>query len=162
MMGSDLRYYGSWVCLDICPPETTPLCQRTLRRYPFSFYLKHYVNQASQISAALGGVLTLGGTNSNLYKGSIEYLNLAGPPSHWLLAVSSVTVQGKTIIIYPPSGLAAIDTGTTLIRAPTPIAASIWAQVPDFTELTGDWQGLYAFPCDTNTQFISLSAVPWI
>ncbi|KAG1727706.1 hypothetical protein EDB19DRAFT_1914088 [Suillus lakei] len=42
----------------------------------------------------------------------------------------------------PPSGLAAIDTGTTFIRAPTP---SIWAQVPGSAELTGDFQGIYTF-----------------
>jgi cathepsin D len=54
----------------------------------FSFYLERYVNQANQISAAPGGVLTLGGTNSSLYNGSIEYLNLTGPSSYWLLTVS--------------------------------------------------------------------------
>ncbi|KAG2107864.1 aspartic peptidase domain-containing protein [Suillus cothurnatus] len=128
----------------------------------FSFYLERYVNQANQISAAPGGVLTLGGTNSSLYNGSIEYLNLTGPSSYWLLTVSSVTVQGKTIPIDPLSGLAAIDTGTTLIGAPTPIAASIWAQVPGSTELTGDWQGLYAFPCDTDvTVYISFGGTNW-
>ena len=37
----------------------------------FSFYLERYVNEANQISAAPGGVLTLGGTNSSLYNGSI-------------------------------------------------------------------------------------------
>lgn len=58
---------------------------------------------------------------------------------------TAVTVQGKTITIGGPSGLAAIDTGTTLIGAPTPYAASIWAQVPGSMELSGDWQGLYAF-----------------
>jgi cathepsin D len=58
---------------------------------------------------------------------------------------TAVTAQGKTITIDAPSGLAAIDTGTTLIGAPTPFAASIWAQVPGSMELSGDWQGLYAF-----------------
>jgi cathepsin D len=58
---------------------------------------------------------------------------------------AAVTVQGKTIAVDPLSGLASIDTSTTLIGAPTPIAASIWAQVPGSTELTGNSQGLYAF-----------------
>ncbi|KAG1741308.1 hypothetical protein EDB19DRAFT_1973184 [Suillus lakei] len=58
-------------------------------------------------------------TNSSLYKGSIEYLNLADPPSHWSLAVSFI-VQGKTTTIDPPSTLAGIDTGTTFIGAPHP------------------------------------------
>ncbi|KAG1722187.1 hypothetical protein EDB19DRAFT_1835111 [Suillus lakei] len=85
---------------------------RQLREPPFSFYLKHYVNQANRISTAPGGVLTLGGTNSSLFKGSIECLNL-----------TAVTAQGKTITIDPPSSLTAIDTGTTLIGAPTSITS---------------------------------------
>ncbi|KAG1902677.1 aspartic peptidase domain-containing protein [Suillus fuscotomentosus] len=147
--------------------QTTPFWEalynaNNLSEPLFSFYLERYVNQANQISAAPGGVFTLGGTNSSLYNGSIEYLDLTGPPSYWLLTVSSVTVQGKTIAIDPLGGLAAIDTGTTLIGAPTPIAASIWAQVPGSTELSGDWQGLYAFPCDTNvTVYMSFGGTNW-
>jgi cathepsin D len=56
----------------------------------FSFYLERYVNDsANQISAAPGGVLTLAG-GTNLYNGSIEYLDsdLTGPPSYWSLTVS--------------------------------------------------------------------------
>jgi cathepsin D len=127
----------------------------------FSFYLERYVSQANN-SAAPGGMLTLGGTNSSLYTGSIEYLNMTSPSSFWLLTVSSVTVQVKTIAVDPLSGLASIDTSITLIGAPTPIAASIWAQVPGSTELTGNSQGLYAFPCDTNvTVRISFGGTNW-
>ncbi|KAG1726132.1 aspartic peptidase domain-containing protein [Suillus lakei] len=122
-----IQHKVSWVWgLNRYPPSRDhsflkALYANHLSEPPFAFYLKYYVNQASQISAAPDGVLTLGGTNSNLYKGSIDYLDLTGPPSHWLLAVSSVTVQGKTITFDLPSGLAAIDTGTTLIGAPTPL-----------------------------------------
>ncbi|KAG1727983.1 hypothetical protein EDB19DRAFT_1642717, partial [Suillus lakei] len=68
--------------------ETTPFWKPSMptvshwQNPPFSFYLKHYVNQANRIVTAPGGVLTLGGTNSSLFKGSIECLNLTGPPSH--------------------------------------------------------------------------------
>ncbi|KAG1718633.1 hypothetical protein EDB19DRAFT_2031062 [Suillus lakei] len=74
---------------------------------------QHYVNQAGRISAALGGVLTLWGTHLSLYKGSMEYLNI-------VLVTHSLTVQGDTITI---------DTGTTLIRAPTPIVATCHTNV---------------------------------
>ncbi|KAG0706693.1 aspartic peptidase domain-containing protein [Suillus ampliporus] len=128
----------------------------------FSFYLERYVNQPNVICAAPGGTLTLGGTNSSLYQGSIEYLNLTGPQSYWSLTVSSVSVQGKTINIDSSSGLAAIDTGTTLIGAPALIAASIWAQVPGSVELIGDYQGLYGFPCTTDvTVSISFGGTNW-
>ncbi|KAG1720705.1 hypothetical protein EDB19DRAFT_1917790 [Suillus lakei] len=129
-------------------PETTPLCH--LSELLFSFHLKHDVNQASQISAAQGVVLILGGV----------------PEHHWsaIALVSRFTVQGKMITIDPPSGLAirelltsplmlsaAIDTGTTLIGAPTPIDASIWAQVPDSMsqpEISKAY--MHSVTCDTN------------
>ena len=53
----------------------------------FSFYLERYINQPLMVDAP-GGVLTLGGTNSSLYQGSIEYTNVTGMPSFWLLNVS--------------------------------------------------------------------------
>ncbi|OJA14051.1 hypothetical protein AZE42_05216, partial [Rhizopogon vesiculosus] len=147
--------------------DTTPFWQALysasqLSEPLFSFYLERYVDQANLINAAPGGILTLGGTNSSLYQGSIEYIDLTGPQSYWLLTVSSVTVQGKTVSVGTSSGLAAIDTGTTLIGAPTAIAASIWSQVPGSTELTGEYQGLYAFPCDTSvTVSISFGGTSW-
>ncbi|KAG1725280.1 aspartic peptidase domain-containing protein [Suillus paluster] len=115
----------------------------------FSFYLERYIDQ-SAVDTAPGGTLTLGGTDSTLYQGSIEYLSLTGPESYWLLDVTSVSVQGKTISVPSSSALAAIDTGTTLIAAPTSITASIYAQIPGSVVLTGQYQGLYAFPCTTN------------
>jgi cathepsin D len=54
----------------------------------FSFYLERYVDQTNVISAAPGGILTIGGTNSSLYQGSIEYLDLTGAQSYWLLTVN--------------------------------------------------------------------------
>ncbi|KAG1722064.1 hypothetical protein EDB19DRAFT_1916935 [Suillus lakei] len=122
---------------------------------PFSFYLKRYVNQANQISAAPGGILILRGTGS-----APSFCHVISILHGRKFAV--VTVQGKTITIDSPSALVAIDTGTTLIGAPTPIAASIWAQVLDSTELTGDRQGLYTFLCDTNViVHISFGATNW-
>jgi cathepsin D len=53
----------------------------------FSFYLARYINQPLMNSAP-GGILTLGGTNSSLYQGSIEYTNLTSAPSFWMLNVS--------------------------------------------------------------------------
>ncbi|KAG1718455.1 hypothetical protein EDB19DRAFT_1920554 [Suillus lakei] len=81
---------------------------------------------------------------------------------------SALQVSSKIVSPSSPSkfsgtpGLAAIDTSTTPIGAPTPIAASIWAQVPGSTELSGDWQSLYAFPCDTTViVHISFGGTNW-
>ncbi|KAG1785355.1 aspartic peptidase domain-containing protein [Suillus plorans] len=126
----------------------------------FSFYLARYID-ASTMSSAPGGVLTLGGTNSSLYQGSIEYLDLTGPASYWLLNVNSLSVQGNTVSVGS-SSLAAIDTGTTLIAAPSTVAADIWAQVPGSEALTGAYAGLYAFPCTTDvTVTISFGGSSW-
>ncbi|KAG1736967.1 aspartic peptidase domain-containing protein, partial [Suillus lakei] len=110
----------------------------------FSFYLERYINKANQVLHP--AMRSLGGTNSSLYKGPIdsEYLNLTGPPSYWLLVVSC---KHRYSVMFSVCGLAAIDTGTTFIRA---ITTRIWAQISGSTELTGDWQGLYASPCDPN------------
>lgn len=126
----------------------------------FSFYLERYIDQAIMDNAP-GGTLTLGGTNSSLYQGSIEYLSLAGSPSYWLLNVNSLSVQGHTVSVGS-SSLAAIDTGTTLIAAPSTVAADVWAQVPGSVALTGEYEGLYAFPCTTDvTVTISFGGSAW-
>ncbi|KAG1889871.1 aspartic peptidase domain-containing protein [Suillus subluteus] len=126
----------------------------------FSFYLERYINQAA-MDTAPGGTLTLGGTNSSLYQGSIEYMSLAGSPSYWLLDVNSLSVQSKTVSVGS-STLAAIDTGTTLIAAPNTVAADVWAQVTGSMALTGEYEGLYAFPCTTDvTVTISFGGSAW-
>jgi cathepsin D len=53
----------------------------------FSFYFERYINQPLMNSAP-GGILTLGGTNSSLYQGSIEYTNLTFVSSLWILNIS--------------------------------------------------------------------------
>jgi len=67
---------------------------------------------------ATNGELTLGGTDSTKYSGSIGYTNLltSGDASYyWGVAVSSITYSGTSI----GSGSAIVDTGTTLIYIPS-------------------------------------------
>jgi cathepsin D len=72
-----------------------------------------------------------------------------------------MTVQGQTVTI-PQSGLAAIDTGTTLIGGPQAAVTNVFAQIPGSQPLTGQMQGFFAFRmcflisedvciCDTKT-----------
>lgn len=58
---------------------------------------------------------------------------------------SAVTVQGKSISVSSSEGLAAIDTGTTLLGAPSTVAQQFWSNVPGSVALTGQYQGMYAF-----------------
>ena len=54
-----------------------------------SFWLACDLNRATETSLASGGVFTLGGTNSTLFSGEIEFLDLAATPSFWLLPLLS-------------------------------------------------------------------------
>ncbi|EPQ57127.1 acid protease [Gloeophyllum trabeum ATCC 11539] len=126
-----------------------------------SFWLRRLLDdsQATQTSELYGGEFTLGGTNTSLYTGEVQFIDFPSnvEPSFWLLSVAGVTVQGKSVSI--PSGnsaLAAIDTGTTLIGGPSDAVDSIWNAVPGSQALSGDYSGFYAFPCSTNVQ-ISMS-----
>ncbi|KAJ7162217.1 aspartyl protease [Mycena filopes] len=98
-----------------------------------------------------GGSFTLGGTNSSLYQGDIEFINMSGPSStFWLLSVSGVTVQGQNIpVATGDAALAAIDTGTTLIGGPTEDVNAIWAAVPGATKIGPTMPGYFQFPCTT-------------
>ena len=54
-----------------------------------SFYLARDLHPSSETSLSTGGVFTLGGTDSSLFSGDIEFHNLASTPSFWLLGLSS-------------------------------------------------------------------------
>ena len=112
-----------------------------------SFWLTRFINDNNAASEEPGGTLTLGGTNSSLYTGDIEFLSVSGPiPSYWLLELSSVTVQGKSVqVATGSSALSAIDTGTTLIGGPSTDVAAIWAAVPGSQPLSGQMAGFYGF-----------------
>ncbi|KIK92268.1 hypothetical protein PAXRUDRAFT_13330 [Paxillus rubicundulus Ve08.2h10] len=136
--------------------RTTPFWQtlynsNLLSQPMFGFFLERYIDDPVPVNTAPGGTLTLGGTNSSLYTGEIEFINMPSDstPSYWLQQVTTVTIQGMSISIPSSSGLAAIDTGTTLIGAPSSIVQSIWANVPGSMALAGQYEGLYAYPCNT-------------
>ena len=61
-----------------------------LSNQEMSFWLAR--ESTSETSSSFGGVFTLGGTNSSLFSGDIEFLNLTSPGSankYWLLSLSS-------------------------------------------------------------------------
>jgi cathepsin D len=50
-----------------------------------SFYLTRYRGSTTVSEEEPGGTFTLGGTNSDLYTGNIEYLDVTGTESFWFL-----------------------------------------------------------------------------
>jgi hypothetical protein len=62
----------------------------------------------------------------------------------WRRFLLAVTVDGKAVDIGNDNQ-AAIDTGTTLIGAPTAAVAAIWGAVPNSVPLTGNMTGFFSF-----------------
>jgi cathepsin D len=122
------------------------------------FWLTRFGDQRSVKEEEPGGVFTLGGTNSTLFTGDIEYLDMPaqdGGQSFWLLNLNSASVNGKSVTISSSTALSAIDTGTTLIGGPSTDVANIWAAVPGSSTVSS-MPGFYSFPCSA-TVSISLS-----
>ena len=75
--------------------NTTPFWQYLLNQNQlsspvFSFYLQRWIDQ-SPVNTAPGGTFTLGGTNTSLYSGTIEFIDMpsGSTPSYWLQQLQS-------------------------------------------------------------------------
>jgi len=112
-----------------------------------SFWMVRQLNNPTAPKEAFGGIFTLGGQNQTLFQGNIEFLPLVtniGRPTYWLLNVTAITVNGKSVTL-PAGNVAAIDTGTTLIGGPSAAVAAVYAQIPGSQQLSGNLAGFYAF-----------------
>jgi cathepsin D len=83
----------------IASTEALPFWQALVNNNQFtspqmSFWLTRFLNNNDAQAAEPGGVLTLGGSNTTLYTGDIEFLNMpsSDPPSYWLLQLSSTCI----------------------------------------------------------------------
>jgi len=82
----------------------------------FAFYLNR------DQSSSIGGSLDLGGIDDSHYTGEIVYHDVV-MEKYWTLELASVAYDGKDLGVK--ASYAAIDTGTSLIAAPTKIATQI-------------------------------------
>ncbi|KAF8880311.1 aspartic peptidase domain-containing protein [Infundibulicybe gibba] len=127
---------------------------RQLAAPEMSFWLTRFMNDPQANNDEPGGAFTLGGRNSSLFQGNIEFLDTAPIPPRrtnpfWLLNMASITVQEKQISITPEQSLSAIDTGSALIGGPTKDVNAIWDAVPG-SRPAPDLAGFWEFPCTTN------------
>lgn len=77
-----------------------------------------------------GGQFTMGGTNSSLYDGDINFVNLV-KAQYWTIPMTSIAVSGGSSIALTGSDQnAVIDTGTTLIGGPSTVLEEFYAQIP--------------------------------
>jgi cathepsin D len=123
----------------------------------FAFYLRSDADSANSTTSPMtnnkranedqyGGVFTLGGSNSSLYTGDINYSNVVDE-TYWLITLGGLTINGESVSLESTSKTA-VDTGTTLIGAPTNVVEAIYAQIPGSSVLA-DGSGYYQFPCSS-------------
>ncbi|KAL0576810.1 hypothetical protein V5O48_005180 [Marasmius crinis-equi] len=95
--------------------------------------------------ASSGSELYLGGTNSKLYTGSLEYHNVDDSAGFWQIPGAKALV-GSTTVVSDFETI--IDSGTTIMYAPGPAAESFYSQIPG-SKVYDHQQGLYSFPCNS-------------
>ncbi|KAK7052115.1 peptidase A1 domain-containing protein [Favolaschia claudopus] len=113
-----------------------------------------------------GGTFTLGGTNSSLFTGNVEFHDLvnASPPTFWQIQLQAVTVQGNSVSISTGNAaISAIDTGTTAIGGPTDDVKAIYAAIPNSAPVNQrGGQGFFQFPCSTDVNVtLSFGGQAW-
>jgi cathepsin D len=142
----------------IASTQAVPFWQELLNNNKFSApEMSIWLNRFNNVPSATpeeqnGGAFTLGGTNSSLFTGDIEFLDMPSgtTPSFWLLSMSAITVSGKAVTLSTgDAAISAIDSGTTLIGGPSADVSSYWANVPGSQALSGQNKGYYSYPCDT-------------
>jgi len=126
-----------------------------------SFFLTRFIDLEGANAQEPGGEFMMGGTNTNLYTGDIDYVNIpSGQESYWLIPLTGATVNGASVL--SGSVNAAIDTGTTLVGGPSADIAAIFAQIPNSQPGTGDLAGYYTYPCSTSvTVTMTFSSKTW-
>ncbi|CCM06143.1 uncharacterized protein FIBRA_08393 [Fibroporia radiculosa] len=126
----------------------------TLTEQLFSFQLTRYNNDSRAQELEPGGTFTLGAMNSSLFTGSVDFQDIpSGQIGYWIQEIAAITSQGKSVTLESGSAsYAAIDTGTTLIGGPADVVSEIYAQIPGSQAGTGDMEGYYTYPCDTQVE----------
>jgi len=100
----------------INPVFNTLMDQKSVDQDLFSFYLNR------DASSSVGGSLNIGGIDSDHYTGEIVYHDVVSE-TYWTLELSKVSYGDKEVDI--PASPAAIDSGTSLLAAPSKVAEEI-------------------------------------
>lgn len=126
------------------PYFQTLISQGKVATKEFAFYLGR-----SKSGTQGNSELTLGGRDTSKFTGAVTQVPVTSQ-TYWQVALDAVTVNGKSA--GPTTkGQAAIDTGTTIIIAPTIAATAIFANIPGSFPLplvSGSPEiTLFAYPC---------------
>lgn len=110
----------------------TAISQGVVSEGVFGFYLSDS-----------GSELYLGGTDSSLYSGDLEYHDLVSSAGYWTIGGASAIVNGQTV---NSDFETIIDSGTSLMFGPTDAVAQFYSGI-DGAQSLGD--GSYGIPCDS-------------
>ncbi|KAJ3715899.1 acid protease [Lentinula guzmanii] len=92
-----------------------------------------------------GSELYIGGTNSQLYTGDIEFHDVNTSPGYWKISDGSISVPSNASVV---SGIDTIvDSGTTLIYGPPDAVKTLWASIPGASAYDAE-PGFYMYPCN--------------
>jgi len=129
----------------------TLISQGKVNPTEFSFYLGR-----AKSNTAGNSEMTLGGRDSSKFTGATTPVPVTSQ-TYWQVAINGASV-GTGSTIAGTSGQAAIDTGTTLVVAPTSAAAAIYNKIPGAFPIPflGGTTQLYGYPCNSNPN-VSLS-----
>ncbi|GAA6005907.1 hypothetical protein JCM10207_007270 [Rhodosporidiobolus poonsookiae] len=104
-------------------------------------------SQFSFLLAESGSELYLGGMNPAHYvAGSTKWYPVSSQ-SYWLLSTQANVAGAAVSSIGTFNSI--IDTGTSVIVAPTAAAKKFWASVPNSAPYGGSLSGYYTYDCDT-------------
>ncbi|KAI0754715.1 acid protease [Daedaleopsis nitida] len=93
-----------------------------------------------------GSELFIGGTNSELFTGDIEFHDVSGDSGFWVIDGGSMSVDNETV---SSNLMTIIDSGTTLAVAPPAAAEALYQSIKGAQEFD---QGFFSFPCDSPPQ----------
>jgi len=115
----------------------------------FSFALANQVAQPKANLQSPGGVFTIGETDSSLYSGAINYVDI--PPTkdgYWLIPIDGLKFNGT--VRNTTGQFAAIDTGTTLIAGPVNEVEAFYSAIPNAQKISGGGEEIWVYPCGLN------------
>ncbi|KAF8893622.1 aspartic peptidase domain-containing protein [Infundibulicybe gibba] len=121
-----------------------------------SFWFTRFIDDPDSDGIGPGGVFTLGGRNSSLFRGDVDFVDMPTSPQQpnafWRLSMIRHSAKKAS---SGQSALSTIDTGADMIGGPREDVTAIWNAVSG-AQPVDDMPGYWAFPCSTKV-YISLS-----
>ncbi|KAI0630205.1 protease [Trametes polyzona] len=102
--------------------------------------------------AKSGSELYLGGTDTSLYTGSIEYHGVTGS-GFWQIANAKLSLGSKSV---QSNFQTIIDSGTTIIYGPPSQVANFYKSIPG-SKVYDSKNGFYSFPCNSVPSNVAFS-----